>query len=141
MKIRNLTSLVLGGALVLSSCDASRVENSAPSPQYQILRGKPLSVASGEGWPYAVFEVQGKKILGEMPEQDTYSPRTASAALLQSEINDGDDDEVEIYGVFLKRDKINREVFSISSLKVQGYRIDFARSDFDPFVVEKEEAK
>lgn len=140
MKI-SIKKLLGIGALVLTSCDVPRVEHSALSPQYQVLRGKPLSVASGEGWPYAVFEVQGKKVLGEIPTNMNYTHRTASAALLQSEINDEDDDEVEIYGVFLKRDRISQDLFSIASLKVQGYRIDFRPLDYDPFLVEKEASK
>lgn len=112
------------GALALSGCEK---EESAKKPyenSYEKIRGIPLSVGVSYG-PFndrsdiaTVIEIEGKKVLGYARSRKGDKIAEA-AALIQSEINDGDDEPIELTGSY------NEDKFSIDSIRANGYVVNF----------------
>ena len=94
-------------------------------PKNVSVYAKPVSVAYS---PYTyepgafagVFEVDGKLLLAYQSNINGSSLKyIKAAALVQSEINDGDDELVKLTGQY-KKDELE-----LSSIEANGYKIDF----------------
>ena len=108
------------GALTLSGCGGSRSE--APQ-EHEKIRGIPLSV-SGTSADYSgglavVIDIQGRKILGYTSGLHGPIKYAEAVALIQSEINDGDNETIELTGNY----EYNK--FRIRSIKANGYELEF----------------
>lgn len=111
-----------------NSNSQSNNQNTQTQSNYQTIKGKPLSV-DGEifyhtkGSLSIVIEVEGKKVLcfyntNGVSNIDSLTLSNANA-LIQSEINDGDDESIELTGTY----KGNK--FTINSLTANGYTVNF----------------
>ncbi|HLC77760.1 MAG TPA: hypothetical protein VJH92_01415 [Candidatus Nanoarchaeia archaeon] len=119
MKInKTLTGIVLGTTLLGSlGCSA---ESSIESKKL-VLQGKPISVGEsyGEnrGSLATIIDIEGKLVLAQ---RYVYCKASSEAlALVQSEINDGDNESITLYGEY----EDNR--FIMDSLTANGYTVDF----------------
>ncbi len=118
--IRDLTSFLFLGTLGLSGC----VENNVSKEKYAVVSGKPLSVAgyAHENHSYlsVVIDVEGKNLLGKA--YPVWSGEAFDAvAIIQSEINDGDDDKIELRGSY------SGDNFHITSFSANGYDFYFKK--------------
>ena len=117
-----LARLGLAGILAVAGavgCDnSSRVQPA----EYETIRGRPLSVASASKEYGAdlttIIDYVGKKIIDNL--SSSHSNIAKAQALIQSEINDGDDEDIEIMGRYNKFS----EEFYISSLKANGHTLE-----------------
>lgn len=127
---KTLCALLATSTIGLLGC----VENIAEGkPKDITISGKPISVAytsntySEYGAFAGVFEVDGKLLLayrsrtGEKfaSNQDESLPNAKAAAVVQSEMNDGDNELVSLTGQYRKNQ------FELSSIEANGYKIDF----------------
>ena len=92
------------------------------------IKGKPISVDTEiyyhtKGSISTVIETEGKKVLCSYKTDGWKNIDclilSEANALIQSEINDGDDESIELTG------KYNGNKFEINSLKANGYEINF----------------
>lgn len=91
--------------------------------QYTTVKGKPLAVSVVEGhYGYGtiacVVEADNKKILASAGNYLSYL-RARAAALIQSEINDGDNDLVTLIG------ESRGDLLYLKSIEANGYKIEF----------------
>ncbi len=122
MTIREtLTNMVLVGVLAFGGV-ACKNENS--NSNTQTISGIPLSAYSNDSDCLAtVLDVNGTKVLSY-----TYSGNlsmrhvlnTKGVALIQSEINDGDNEPIRLTGQY------EGNHFKISSIEANGYKIDYS---------------
>lgn len=93
-------------------------------PTYQTIKGRPLSVAieqdHGGGHFSTVVDIDGKKVLCLFNSDVSIGCVASEAeALIQSEINDGDDESIELTGTY------EGNKFNINSVTANGYTVDF----------------
>lgn len=125
MKLRkNLAGIVLMGALALSGCGEEASIKSAP--KIETIGVLPLSVEQGTSYAgdsiSTVIDVDGEKVLAQTDQYNQTYKYTDAAALIRSEMNDGDMEEISIVGSYGKGKK-----FRIHSVTVNGYTVDFQR--------------
>ena len=79
-----------------------------------------VSIYSGKSFAdiTVVIDKNGKKILG-YNNCGYFLAYSKAGALIQSEINDGDNDSIELTGNY------EENTFKIKSVKANGYKIDF----------------
>lgn len=130
MKMINNSICALIAALAIG-CQGGTVSNTNKiinSTNVQTIRGKPISVSEtygqSTGTVATVLDVEGNKVLAHVSlDQNSGGNRITTVAqataLIQSEINDGDDDLVELTGKYVDG------VFQMSSLSANGYKVDF----------------
>ena len=116
-------ALLIGGLIaILNGCNGDT--NTSRTPRTLTLRGKPLSVsmAYGRYWGSlaTVLEVDGKEVLASVGSRSGPGELVRAAALIQSEISDGDNEKVELIGKYYREDK-----FSIYMVRANGHTIDF----------------
>ena len=127
MTIKNtLCTLVAVAAIGLGGCSERPVEEIATKDI--TISGKPISVAynpnthSEYGAFAAVFDVEGKMLLtykkGSNMQLRGLSGVKATA-LIQSEIDDGDDESVKLTGQYRGNE------FELSSIEANGYKVNF----------------
>jgi len=91
----------------------------------EILIGEPISLQISSGDTYSTFSTiikddKGKYILCKGP----HLPTSEAAALIESEMNDGDNEPIELRGIYIKEREINKKIFKINSVSANGYKID-----------------
>jgi hypothetical protein len=132
MKGKTLCAIVASAALLVGCGHYSDTLKSAYPEQINqqdkvaaqnTLRGKPISVAYDFGGYgnsaeiATVIDVSGQQVLayGRLSDKNSIE----AAALIQSEMNDGDNEPIELVG------KYEGARFVIESLKANNYQIDF----------------
>ncbi len=130
MKTKNtLYTLILAATIGLSSCNnkPTLAEIAEKEKQSNIsIYGKPVSVAYTPATHLeyeafaAVFNVKEKILLVYRGERNTASSLSLveSSALIQSEINDLDDDSVKLTGQY------RGNKFELSSIEINGYKVN-----------------
>lgn len=124
---KTLCALVAAAVIELAGCSEKQ------ETQKDIkLFGKPVSVAyaidteHAYGAFAAVFNVEGKMLLaykiGSNIQPTGHSPVIA-AALLQSEIDDGDNELVKLTGQYVFTGLYKGDDFELSSIEANGYTI------------------
>ncbi len=112
-----LASLLIAGSALLTGCQEEK--------PLETIVGKPLSVTGQKaGWYPGeialVLEVEGKNVLAY---HDGTADYLSAAAIVQSEIDDGDNETVELVGRYENYENANR--FRIKSLKANGIYLKF----------------
>ncbi len=121
--VKDLTSLLFVGFLGLSGCVEDNKEQ-VSKRNYIAVSGKPLSVVgyAHENHSYlsVVVNFEGKNILGKA--YPIWSEEAFDAlAIIQSEINDGDNDKIELRGNY------SGNSFNITSFSANGYDFYFKK--------------
>jgi len=125
---KTLCVLVAAATIGLVGCDqksANEIQRDLEIKKEITISGKPISVAytpstkTEYGTFAAVFEIDGKFLLAYRRETDRIIPYAEAAAVVQSEMNDGDNEPVNLIGHY----QGNR--FELSSIEANGYKIDF----------------
>lgn len=133
---KSLASLVLVGLSTLgSSNNGHRISYNLTVPPVTTIKGIPLSVQQNGDFGKrgeqmfnlaTVLDVDGKKVLASGYNSTTLAFNghpslrvLEAAALIQSEMNDGDNEPIELTGEYSG----NR--FNIQSVTANGYRINF----------------
>lgn len=126
---KTICAVVASIAIGFGGCGwKSQPTNQNIQQTYQTIQGKPISVDTEiyqhtKGSISTVLEVDGKKVLCSYSTNgwtNIYSLTLSNAnALIQSEINDGDDELIELTGQYIGNE------FKISSLKANGYVVSF----------------
>lgn len=127
---------LLSSIIVLSGCSEENIAGKGdrnmtrelPEPRARAknitIFGRPISVSynAGEGAKIAVvLEANERKVLAHRYSVFTSSDDCLDAsALVQSEILDGDDEEIELTGRYDEQGR-----FIIESIKANGHKIDF----------------
>ena len=131
---KSLTTLLMGASLAFGGCDNSSSNSATSQPSYKTISGKPLSVAvaygSLNGSLSTVIENNTGKILAFVPDYFGSSTRencSKAEALIQSEINDKDNEDIELTGRYETNTSVSelKPVFIITTVKANGYTIDF----------------
>ncbi len=118
-----LCALVLSATVVLAGCVQANTETTDETEV--ILYGMPISVActsntSCDWGKFAgVFEVNEKLLLAYNDGSNTNIEITKAAAIVQSEIDDEDNEFVKLTGKYKEKE------FELSSVEANGYKIDF----------------
>ncbi len=135
---KTLTNIVLAGALALGMAGCkneglnTRLDYNAkpakPAKQYETISGIPLSVSEVSdrcgGCVAMVLEVEDRPVLayacnGIAAQRDILANVVKAVALVQSEIVDGDSEEVQLTG------RYDGNEFRVKSITANGYTIDF----------------
>lgn len=125
--MNNLQKILRISALVAGIGIPGCFTEEKPIQQYTTIKGKPLSVViavtggNGYGILACIVEREEKKILAYASNYHNFTivPTIQAGALLQSEINDGDDDLVTLVGEY------EENMFKIKSVEANGYKIKF----------------
>lgn len=128
----------IGIYLAVLGAGLGSVNAEAKEEKYLTLVGEPKAVVGRETYahPSRLFTLIEKDNQKSDPELEknpiiVYLDKghkciPALEAMIESEINDGDDETIEIKGYFSQRDlKYNFDVFRMISAKVGGYTFDF----------------
>ena len=121
---KTLYALVTIATIGLAGCSEKSVEEIQKDIT---IFGKPISVVytpntySEYGGFTGVFEVNGKPLLAykQWKSNKEGFPNAKAAALIQSEMNDGDDELVNLTGQY------RGDQFELSSIEANGYKINF----------------
>lgn len=123
MKARSICALVAAVAIGVAGCS----NNTSTKPEYQIISGQPISVeqnyAHSAGTIATVIKGNDKPILAYrtinsiLLRTEEYAK---AAVLIQSEISDGDKENIELSGHYNDRGE-----FVMSRVKANGYQVDF----------------
>jgi hypothetical protein len=117
--MKKAITLGLAALLGLAGCSEELGET---KPTKSSISGIPLSSATASQYGYdyfaGIFKVDGKTVLART--RNTHTSRVAEAqALVNMEINDGDNEAVQLTGHY------ENDRFFITSLESNGYTINF----------------
>lgn len=114
-------------AVVLSGCDESI---SVPEVKIVSLEGNPLSAKAVSGYSSTtyralsiVIEVEGNILLCYSWDDASALAYASAAALVESEILDGDEEIVEVTGYY--KDAFGSKILYLQRVRANGYTIDF----------------
>ncbi len=119
----NRLQKILGIGALIAGIGITGCFNEEKPIQYITVKGKPLSVVIAEsnhgyGVLACVIEAEEKKILAYAHNYHNVL-RAKAGALIQSEINDGDNDLVTLVGNY------EDNILNIKSVEANGYKIEF----------------
>jgi len=105
--------------MALAGCGGDDVTDSSDR---QTITGIPLSVVSDSyaslgGTLATVIDIEDKKVLGYSNSGSTRA-LTLAVALIQSEISDGDNEQISLTGHYVE------DRFAIESVRANGYTVD-----------------
>lgn len=119
---KNIAARVMGIGLGLAGLIGCEIDVSLP--KYQTIEGRPLSVKREDGYMVGIFRVDGRDIIAYLNSFANKS--TDMSALIQAEIDDGDEESVKLFGKYVKEGEYER--FNIYSMKVGEYKFDFSNT-------------
>lgn len=119
--IRKTLCALVAGTILGCSGGASK----GNEPKYETITGLPISVGEFYDHGYGsiatvIVGAEGKIILAEYGGRLNTKTAARAQALIQSEINDGDNDEIELYGYYQADG-----TFKMQSLEANGYKVEF----------------
>lgn len=123
--VRTATLCALVGAAILGCYDGLHTVDAKVASENNVISGKPISIAYDNGGyvtPGAfalVLEADGKYILASAGDPNSERNRVEAAALIESEINDKDEEKIQVQGTY------QGARFEIKSITANGYQIDF----------------
>ena len=116
-----LAGIVLATSLAISGCSDSINNNSKIKPIS--ISGKPISVQQSTSHSTdhmaTVLEVDGKYVLASTGNVYDSNNCVESATLIQSEIDDGDDEKISLKGNYIDKK------FYLNEVTANGYTIKF----------------
>lgn len=127
MKAKSICALVVAVALGMAGCgnnaaDKPKYQPISGQPVYETISGQPISLDHSDYGIAAVIDCNAKKILAYNGDSrtDNELKYVKAAALIESEISDGDKEAIELSGYYDDKGE-----FYFSRVKANGYQIDF----------------